>query len=107
MNDSKILERGAIALVNVFTAKPGQLDEFCDAQIAEYERLQGRVDGALGNRLYKQSGGRKAVNIAYFSSREKYDAWRASDLFKEHFSRIDKFLDNVEPDLFEVVYESE
>lgn len=107
MDDAKLIREGAVVLVNVFTPKPGRLDAFCEAQIAEYKRLRGQVDGALGNRLLKSSDGSKAVNIAYFASRAQYDAWRESDLFKDHFPRIEPFVEKVEPGLYQVVYETE
>lgn len=108
MNDPDLLQRpGIVVLANVFTPKPGQIDAFCAAQIAEYRRLAGQVDGALGNRLLRAQDGSKAVNVAYFASRAQYDAWQQSDLFRDHLPKIKPLLDAVEPAIYEVAFESE
>ncbi len=76
VDDRALIATGAVVLVNVFTPKAGQLDAFVAAQTAEYERLKGQVDGALGNRLVRALDGSKAVNVAYFESEAKYGAIR-------------------------------
>lgn len=106
MNDNDLIEQGAVILVNVFTPSPGMTDAFIDAQMAEYRRLKGLVEGARGNRLLRSLDGKKVVNIAYFESVGLYDAWIASDLFADHLSRIRHLVEKVEPARFNVAYES-
>ena len=98
---------GPVVLVNVFTPKPGRLDDFIDAQIAEYRRLEGRVPGWRGNRLHRSLDGQTAVNYAAFESLAAYRAWRASDLFAEHFKAVESLIDRAEPGLYAAaVYEA-
>lgn len=106
MDDRALIDSGAVVLVNVFTPKAGRTDDFIRAQTAEYLRLAGQVDGALGNRLLRALDGRRVVNIAYFASVERYDAWRESALFSDHLERIRDLVEGVDPALYSPVYES-
>lgn len=107
MDDRALVASGAVVLVNVFTPKPGRMDDFIAAQTAEYVRLKGQVEGALGNRLLRALDGHRVVNIAYFASVALYDAWRKSTLFDDHLDRIRHLVDAVDPALFSAVYESD
>lgn len=106
MDDAALLARDAVVLVNVFTPKAGRAEDFIRAQTAEYVRLAGKVEGALGNRLLRALDGRRVVNIAYFTSVELYDAWRESALFADHLDRIRDLVEHVDPALYRPVYES-
>ncbi len=96
---------GAIVLVNVFTPRPGQTDAFIAAQTAEYLRLKGKVDGWLGNRLYRALDGSGAVNVAHFASLAQYRAWRDSALFAEHLEIIRPLVATSAPGLYQEVYQ--
>ncbi len=93
-----------LTLVNVFTTKEGQQQAFCDAQIAEYRRLAGMFPGQLAANLHRGLAGRKVVNYAQFTDEAAYRQWRNSDEFDRHREIIRPFLDNVEPELYEVLY---
>lgn len=93
-----------VTLINVFTVKPGKQDEFMNAQIAEYKRLEGQIKGTLTINLHRSLDGTKCVNYAQFSSETDYRAWVKSDLFKEHFEKIKDLVEQAEPALYEVVY---
>ncbi len=107
MDDHALIAGGAVVLVNIFTPKGGRTDDFIEAQTAEYVRLKGQVEGALGNRLLKALDGRRVVNIAYFASVALYDAWRESALFADHLDRIRHMVEIVDPALYSPVYESD
>ena len=70
MDDRALLARDPVVLINVFTPKSGRTDDFIRAQTAEYVRLAGQVEGALGNRLLRALDGKRVVNVAYFASVE-------------------------------------
>lgn len=106
MDDRALTATGAVVLVNVFTPKPGRTDDFIRAQTDEYIRLQGQVEGALGNRLLRALDGRRVVNVAYFANVALYDAWRESSLFADHLDRIRDLVETVDPALYSPVYES-
>lgn len=91
---------GPVVLVNVFTPKPGKLDEFVAAQTAEYRRLLGQVAGWRGNRLHRSLDGKTAVNYAVFESLSAYKAWRDGDLFADHLKVIELLVEKSEPGLY-------
>lgn len=107
MDDHALIASGAVVLVNVFTPKAGLTDDFIEAQTAEYVRLKGQVEGALGNRLLRALDGRRVINVAYFASVALYDAWRESALFADHLDRIRHLVDIVDPALYLPVYETD
>jgi len=107
MDDQALVAAGSVVLVNMFTPHPGMTDAFIAAQTAEYRRLKGLVAGARGNRLLKARDGTRVVNIAYFESVALYDAWIASDLFRDHLARIRHLVAAVDPALYDVAYESD
>jgi heme-degrading monooxygenase HmoA len=104
--DLSIKHKGKVVLVNKFTAKPGQLDKFIDAQMGEYKRLLNKVEGWQGNRLVKALDGKNAINIAVFDSMENYNKWRNSKLFKDHLEVIKPFVEKSEPGMYEILYEA-
>ena len=93
---------GPVLLVNVFTPKPGQTQQFIDTQTAEYQRLS--VDGWVANRLGRAVDGDKLVNVAVFESIEKYNAWRDSEAFAEHLKIVSPFIDESAPGMYEILY---
>ena len=96
--------RGAVLLVNLFTPKPGQAHDFIRAQTSEYVRLHGKVKGWIGNRLGRAVSGGQIVNVAAFDTLDDYNAWRASDLFREHVEVIRPFVAGSAPGMYEIVY---
>jgi heme-degrading monooxygenase HmoA len=97
---------GEVILVNRFTAKPGQMQKFVAAQTGEYKRLLGKVAGWKGNRLHLSLDGTSAVNYAVFESLEYYNAWRDSELFKEHVAVIAPFVEKSEPGIYQALYQA-
>ena len=95
---------GPVMLVNIFTPKAGQMQNFLDAQTSEYKRLLGTVKGWIGNRLGVSLDGDKAVNVAVFQSREAYEAWRDSDAFAEHLEVIKPFVAEAAPGIYQPLY---
>ncbi|WP_287131181.1 antibiotic biosynthesis monooxygenase [Candidatus Cyanaurora vandensis] len=91
---------GPVILVNLFTPKPGQVDEFIAVQTAEYRRLLGQVAGWQGNRLHRSLDGKTVVNYAVFESLTAYRAWRDDELFAEHLEGIQPLVAKAEPGLY-------
>ncbi len=97
---------GPVVLVNIFTAKSGQMQAFVNTQTAEYKRLLGRVAGWSGNRLHLSLDGITAVNYAIFESLQAYKDWRASALFVEHVAMIAPYVERSEPGIYQPLYEA-
>jgi heme-degrading monooxygenase HmoA len=99
-----VKDNGLVTLINVFTPHPGKVDAFCEKQIAEYRRLSGRIDGALGANLHRSLDGRLAANYAQFTSEAAYRAWIDGDLFREHVAIIRPLIERAEPALYDVAF---
>jgi heme-degrading monooxygenase HmoA len=97
---------GPVVLVNLFTAKPGQMESFITAQTSEYKRLLGRVAGWQGNRLHLSLDGTTAVNYAIFDSLQAYKDWRTSALFVEHIAMIAPYVERSEPGIYQPLYDA-
>jgi heme-degrading monooxygenase HmoA len=95
---------GNVMLVNIFTPKPGQMEAFIAAQTSEYKRLLGTVPGWIGNRLGLSFDGKKAVNVAVFESRKAYETWRDSAAFSDHLKRIQPYVAESAPGIYQPVY---
>jgi heme-degrading monooxygenase HmoA len=96
---------GQVMLVNLFTPKPGMVDDFIAAQTGEYVRLKGQVKGWIGNRLGRAvDGSGQLVNVALFDSMENYNAWRDSKLFADHLDVIRPFVEKSAPGMYELLY---
>jgi heme-degrading monooxygenase HmoA len=91
-----------ITLINVFTPRPGMTDAFARLQAEELHRLAPQIEGYVSANLHVSLDGRNVVNYAQFTSLDAFQAWRASDLFKEHFARIAHLIEKGEPQLYRV-----
>ncbi len=103
INDQSELESdidGEVTMINIFTPKSGQMDAFVAAQMNEYRRLDGKVEGWLGNHLHQSVDGKAAVNIATFATMAHYREWRDSAAFTEHLGYIQQYVESAEPMLF-------
>jgi heme-degrading monooxygenase HmoA len=104
-SDSAMHVAGQVLLVNLFTPKPGMLDDFIAAQTGEYTRLEGQIKGWIGNRLGRTvDGSGQLVNVALFDSIENYNAWRDSKLFADHLDIIRPFVEKSAPGMYELLY---
>ncbi len=92
-------------LMNVFTPKPGKLDEFIALQTAALPNLNADGAGARGGRLYKAEDGSRAVLLSTFGSAEEFQRFISSDAFAAHRAKLSPLLDRSEPTRYELVYE--
>lgn len=87
-----------ISLINIFTPKPGKLDELQALQAAESRRL-GRDSarhGWLGNRIYRTTDDGRLIIVTHFASEEGKRSWQETDAFRDHLDRLDPVLERVE-----------
>lgn len=104
-NADAMVVAGQVLLINLFTPKPGMVDDFIAAQTGEYVRLNGQVEGWIGNRLGRAvDGSGQLVNVALFNSMENYNAWRESKLFADHLDIIRPYVEKSAPGMYELLY---
>lgn len=107
MNDTSSKE---VVLINVFTPKSGKSEEFARAQIEDFERLGSQLDGAYANRLYMSLNNAdqpKVINVAHFESLEVFYRTTASSEFKAHIEKIKPLLEDGEPMICQLLWQSE
>ena len=92
-------------LMNVFTPKPGRLDDFIALQTAALPNLNAGGAAVRGGRLYKAEDGSKAVLLSTFDSAEEFQRFIASEAFAAHRAKLTPLLDRSEPTRYELVYE--
>jgi NAD(P)H-dependent FMN reductase len=96
---------GPVVLINTFTPKPGKLDAFLAAQIAEQGRLAGHVRGIRGARIHRSIDGKNAVGMAVFESARAHREWIETARFADHFAVIAPLLERADPKLYTVAFE--
>jgi heme-degrading monooxygenase HmoA len=101
-----IAANAPLVVVNVFTPKPGKLEDFIAAQAAGLTRLRGRIPGLRGGRLYRAEDGSRALLVSAFDSQAKLDEWLASAAFAEHRANLTPFVERSEAMRYRMVYEA-
>jgi heme-degrading monooxygenase HmoA len=94
-----------IAVINVFTPKPGCLDEFVAVQQSGLPVLRSQVQGVRGSRLYRALDGQTVTLISVFDSKEDFERVQRSEAFATHREKLVPLLDKTAPVLHELVYE--
>lgn len=96
---------GPVVLINLFTVKPGRMDEFIALQAANLERTRGEVPGRRGSRLHRSTDGRTAILASMFETIGDHRRLNASSQIAEHIQKIRPLVEKAEPTYFEVVHE--
>jgi heme-degrading monooxygenase HmoA len=97
---------GSLAVINVFTPKPGRLEDFLSVQIAALPILRAGVPGARGSRLFRAEDNSKAVMVSVFDTPEDFRKFSESEQFAAHRTKIQPYLERAEPGRYELVYEA-
>jgi heme-degrading monooxygenase HmoA len=95
-----------ISVINVFTPKPGRLDDFVSLQQSTLPGMRGRVAGFQGSRFYRATDGRSAVLVSNFESEAHFKQFRESELFAAHRERLSPLLEKTDPGFYELVFET-
>lgn len=99
-------DSGPVVVINVFTPKPGQMDNFVATQAGALTTLSNRIPGWRGTRMYRALDDRTAALISTFASVEEYRAWMASDLFAQHRDKVAPLIERAGPQLYRLVLEA-
>ena len=96
---------GPIVLINLFTVKPGRMDEFIELQKRNLDRSPGNVPGWRGSRLHRSTDGRTAVMMSMFDTIADHKRLHESSRIAEHVQKIKPLIESAEPTYYEVVHE--
>jgi hypothetical protein len=91
--------------VSVVIPKPGRFDEFMEIQLAQYNRLRGKVAGLRGSRLYRSLDGRSAILVAVFETLGDQKRFAESADLQDHLARVRPLVEPAGPGLYETAYE--
>ncbi|MGH9629419.1 MAG: putative quinol monooxygenase [Bryobacteraceae bacterium] len=94
-----------VVLINVFTPKPGKLDELIAFQAEELRRFMRECGfpGWLGSRGHRSIDGSKAVNVTVYDSIEAHDVLKERVDFSQHRRKIEDLVESVEGGFYTVV----
>lgn len=101
-NDEKL---GPVVFINIFTVKPGKLDEFVALQKANLERSRGNTPGWRGSRLHRGLDGRTAVMVTTFDSIADHKRVHETARFSEHVARLRPLIEKAEPAYYQLEHE--
>lgn len=95
---------GRLIQMNVFTPKPGRLDEFVSMQLEGLPRFR-EAQGLLASRMYRANDDSQVVLISEWDREQSLRRFVESADFQVHRSRLRLLLERADPTLHTVVYE--
>jgi len=94
-----------LVTLSVITPKPDRFDEFMEIQLAQANRLRGKVAGLRGSRLYRALDGRSVVLVAAFEAPEDQKRFAESAELQDHLARVRPRVEPAGPGFYAPVYE--
>ena len=95
-------QKGQLAHINVFTPKPGMLDEFIATQLDGASTL-GEIPGFRGSRLYRATDGSHAIQIAYFDDEGAHRRFMQTPEFQRQRQKLLPLLEGANPGFYTLV----
>ncbi|HET7086053.1 MAG TPA: antibiotic biosynthesis monooxygenase family protein [Rhizomicrobium sp.] len=92
----------SLAHINIFTPKPGLMEEFIAVQLKGLPALT--VPGSQGSRLYRAKDDKRAILIAFFEDEAAHRKFLETPAFQRHRERLLPLLENATPGYFTLAY---
>ncbi|MBO1580601.1 antibiotic biosynthesis monooxygenase [Bacillus sp. XF8] len=94
----------AIVWINVFTAKPGKLDELVAIQAEELLNFKRKgIPGWISSRWHRSVDNNKAIMMTTFESIEYHKDWLEKNDFSKHLNKIEYLIEGVEGGYYTLV----
>ncbi len=90
--------------INIFTPKPGRLDDFIGAQFDAVPRL-GEIRGLTQSRWFRAEDGSRAIIMAGFESIEAHREFQNSATFQEERAKLRPLIETNQAGFFRLVHE--
>jgi len=90
--------------INVFTPKPGRLDDFITVQLEGVTRL-GEVRGLSESRLYRAEDGSRAMIVAGFDSVEAHREFLNSAAFQAERAKLLPLIESTAPGCYRLIHD--
>jgi heme-degrading monooxygenase HmoA len=91
--------------VAVITPKPETFDAFMAMQLAQRDRLRGKVQGLLGSRFYRANDDRTVVLISVFETAADSERFREDPRFTDHLARVRPLIETATLGTYETAYQ--
>jgi len=88
-----------VVWINIFTAKPGKLDELVSIQAEELHNFKTgsqSIPGWISSRWHRSVDNNKAIMITTFESIECHKSWLEKSDFSEHFNKVKHLIEGAE-----------
>jgi quinol monooxygenase YgiN len=92
-----------LAHINIFTPKPGMMEQFIVAQLEGIPAL-GEIPGSLGSWFYRANDDQHAILIGIFESEASHRRFMETPAFQQHRERLRPLLDGAAPGYYTLVY---
>jgi len=99
-------ETKPVVVINVFTPKPGALDDFLAVQIAALPGLRAGATGSRGSRLFRAEDDSKAVMVSVFDTADDFKRFTESAPIAAHRAKMLQYLERAEASHYQLVYQS-
>lgn len=94
----------SIMWINVFTAKPGKLDELVAIQAEELLNFKSKgVPGWISSRWHRSVDHNKAIMVTTFENIEFHKSWLEKNDFSEHLNKIKHLIEGAEGGYYTLV----
>jgi heme-degrading monooxygenase HmoA len=90
--------------INIFTPKPGRVDDFITSQLEGRPRL-GTIRGLNTSRLYRAEDGSRVIVVAEFDSIEAHQEFQKDAAFQAERARLQPLLEGVQPAFYRLIYD--
>jgi heme-degrading monooxygenase HmoA len=90
--------------INIFTPKPGRLDDFIGAQLDAVPRL-GEISGLTQSRWFRAEDGSRAIIMAGFESVDAHREFQNSAAFQDVRARLRPLIETNQAGFFRLIYE--
>ena len=96
----------SVVVINIFTPKPGALNDFLALQTAALPGLRAGTSGARGSRLYRAEDGGKVIMLSVFDTGEDFEKFTAGEAFASHRAKMLPLLEKAEPGRYQLVFQA-
>jgi heme-degrading monooxygenase HmoA len=97
---------GQLAHINIFTPKPGRMDDFINAQLQGLPTL-GDIPGSQGSLFYRANDDSHAILIALFEDEASHRRFMETPAFHRHRERLMPLLEGTRPGFYTLTYSRE
>ena len=99
-------ETKPVVVINIFTPRPGALDDFLALQTAALPGLRAGATGSRGSRLFRAEDNGKAVMVSVFDTAEDFKRFTESAPLAAHRGKMLQLLERAEAGQYQLVYQS-